>query len=73
MKIVKNIHLKFIICTALKNRSILHGRVFVMVAELARLGLSRFKSYDKAFFNIHFCITIVYLYRLCSKIVCVHI
>ena len=49
MKIVKKINLKFFICTALKNRSILHGRVFLMVAVQARLGLSRLKSYDKAF------------------------
>ena len=30
MKIVRNIQLKIVIFTAVKNRCILHGRVFVM-------------------------------------------
>ena len=30
-KSIKNFHLKIIIFTALKNRSVLHGHVFVMV------------------------------------------
>ena len=33
MKIVKNILLKIVIFTAVKNRCILHGRVFVMKCE----------------------------------------
>ena len=32
MKIVKKIQLKIVILTAVKNRCILHGRVFVMDA-----------------------------------------
>ena len=41
MKIVQKIQLKIVIFTAMKNRCILHGRVFVMlVQQLARrLGL----------------------------------
>ena len=31
MKIVKQFHLKIVIFTAVKNRCILHGRVFLMV------------------------------------------
>ena len=31
MKIFKKIHLKIVIFTAVRNRCILHGRVFVMV------------------------------------------
>ena len=34
MKIVKTIQLKIVIFTAVKNRCILHGHVFVMMREV---------------------------------------
>ena len=39
MKIVKKIQLKIVIFTAVKNRCILHGRVFVMVNSLGHAGM----------------------------------
>ena len=43
IKIVKQFQLKFVIFTALKNRRILHGPVFVM----HNVGLSLFAHYPK--------------------------
>ena len=40
MKIVKNNQLKIVIFTAVKNRCILHGHVFVMFVRNKRLRLS---------------------------------
>ena len=39
MKIVKKFQLKIVIFTAVKNRCILHGRVFVMVKSKQYLEL----------------------------------
>ena len=40
MKIVKIIQLKIVIFTAMKNRCILHGRVFVMILKKSFTHLS---------------------------------
>ena len=41
MKIVKQIQLKIVIFTAVKNRCILHGRLFVMMSETTDLQRGR--------------------------------
>ena len=43
MKIVKKIQLKIIIFTAMKNRCMLHGRVFVMSFRCVR-GIYHFRA-----------------------------
>ena len=53
MKIVKKIQLKIVVFTAVKNRCLLHGRVFGMWARIIPAFARRINSLVKVF--VPFC------------------
>ena len=52
MNIIKKFQLKIVIFSAVKNRCILHGRVFVMLQCLCRYNMSKTDSFDEVLHHL---------------------
>ena len=66
MKIVKKIQLKIVIFTAVKNGSVLHGRVFVVII-LMNNNFSAEQSTDNINYNLSYAVAVIQWITLCHK------